>query len=161
MMKRSSAIFLQVVIVLIAIGTIVLMLWEPQIEGRNVNATLYEIYFKDPFLAYAYLASIPFFVALFHAFKVIGLAGRNKAFSQTAVKSLRTIKVCAILLASLIAATEVYLFIAIRGKDDIAGGLAICHFLILVFVVSAAVAAVLQKLLQNAVDIKSENELTV
>ena len=65
-------IFLQVVIVLIGIGALALMLWEPHIEGRNAHATLFEIYFKDPFLAYAYIASIPFFVALYQAFKVLG-----------------------------------------------------------------------------------------
>ena len=48
-MKRSSTIFLQVVIVLIGIGALALMLWEPHIEGRNAHATLFEIYFKIPF----------------------------------------------------------------------------------------------------------------
>jgi hypothetical protein len=63
-MKRSSTIFLQIVIVLIGIGTFVLLLWEPQIEGVNAHATLFEIYFKDPFLACVYIGSIPYFVAL-------------------------------------------------------------------------------------------------
>ena len=63
-LKRSSTIFLQVVIVLIGIGALSLMLWEPHLEGRNANATLFQIYFNDPFLAYAYTGSIAFFVAL-------------------------------------------------------------------------------------------------
>jgi len=37
--------------VLIGVGVLAGLLWEPQIEGRNVNATQFEIYFKDPFLA--------------------------------------------------------------------------------------------------------------
>src|SRR6267378_1038261 len=89
-------IFLQAVIVLIAIGALALMLWEPHIEGRNAHATPVEIYFKDPFLAYAYVASIPFFAALYQAFKVLGYARQNRVFSQAAVKALRTIKFCAI-----------------------------------------------------------------
>ena len=78
MKKRSlviPTIFLQAVIVLIGIGALALMLWEPHIEGRNAHATFFEIYFKDPFLAYAYLASIPFFVALYQVFKVLGYIG--------------------------------------------------------------------------------------
>src|SRR5215210_2916938 len=63
--KRSATIFLQVVVVLIGIGALALMLWEPHLEGRNAHATPFEIYFKDPFLAYAYLASLAFFVASF------------------------------------------------------------------------------------------------
>src|ERR1700752_3761839 len=89
-------IFLQVVIVLIGIGALALMLWEPHIEGRNAHATPFEIYFKDPFLAYAYIASNPFFVVLYQAFKVLGYAGQDKVFSQAAVKALRTIKFCVI-----------------------------------------------------------------
>ena len=89
-MKRSSTIFLQVVVVLIGIGALAIMLWEPHIEGRNAHATLFEIYFKDPFLAYAYIASIPFFVALYQAFKVLGYVRQNKTFSQATVKALGT-----------------------------------------------------------------------
>ena len=91
-MKKSSTIFLQVVIVLIGIGALALMLWEPHLEARNAHATLFEIYFKDPFLAYAYIASLPFFVALYQAFKLLGYIGQNKVFSLGSVKALRTIK---------------------------------------------------------------------
>ncbi len=80
-MKRCSTIFLQIVIVLIGIGALALMLWEPHTEGRNAHATLFEIYFRDPFLAYAYIASISFFVALYQAFKLLGYAGSNTVFS--------------------------------------------------------------------------------
>src|ERR671919_1411445 len=97
-MKRSATIFLQIVIVLIGIGALALMLWEPHLEGRNAHATLFEIYFKDPFLAYAYLASIAFFVALFQAFTLLGYIGHNKVFSLDSVRALRTIKYCAMVL---------------------------------------------------------------
>ena len=94
-MKKTSTIFLQLVIVLIGIGALALMLWEPHIEGRNEHATLFQIYFNDPFLAYAYIASIPFFVALYQVFKVLGYVRQTRTFSQATVKALRTIKYCA------------------------------------------------------------------
>lgn len=159
--KRSPTVFLQVVIVLIGIGALALMLWEPHLEGRNVHATLFEIYFKDPFLAYAYTASIAFFVALFQAFRLLGYIGQNNVFSLDSVRALRTIKYCAIALVAMIGAAVVYLFIAVRGKDDIAGGVAMGLAMIFVSVVIATAAAVFEKLLQNAVDMKSENDLTV
>ena len=81
-MNRTPIAFLRIVILLIGIGAFAFLLWEPHIEGRNAHATLFEIYFKDPFLAYAYVASIPFFVALYQAFKVLGYAGQNRVFSQ-------------------------------------------------------------------------------
>ena len=159
--KRSSTIFLQLVIVLIGIGVLALMLWEPHLEGRNAHATLVEIYFKDPFLAYAYLASIAFFAALFQAFRLLGYIGRNKVFSLDSVRALRTIKYCAIALVAMIGAAVAYLFIFVRAKDDIAGGVAIGLFMIFVSVVIGTAAAVFERLLQNAVDMKSENDLTV
>src|SRR3954447_11636021 len=79
-MKRSATVFLQIVIVLLGIGTLALLLWEPHLEGRNKHATLFEVYFTDSFLVYVYLGSIPFFVALYQAFTVLGYAGQNKIF---------------------------------------------------------------------------------
>ena len=109
---RSSTIFLQIVIVLIGIGALALMLWEPHIEGRNAHATLFQIYFNDPFLAYAYIASISFFVALYQAFKVLGYARQNKVFSKASVKALRTIKYCAIAIVGFVAIGEIFILFA-------------------------------------------------
>jgi di/tricarboxylate transporter len=159
--RRTSTIFLQGVIVLIGIGALALMLWEPHLEGRNAHATLFEIYFKDPFLAYAYLASIAFFVALFQAFTLLRYIGQNEVFSLKSVRALRTIKRCAMALVAMIGAAVAYLFLFVRHKDDIAGGVAIGLFMIFVSVVIGTAAAVFQRLLQTAVDIKSENDLTV
>ncbi len=161
-MKKGSTIFLQIVIVLLGFGALALLLWEPQLEGRNVNATNFEIYFKDPFLAYAYLASIPFFVALYQSFKLLVYIGRNEVFSQRSVNALRSIKYCAMVLASFIVGAEVWLFTVQRSKsDDIAGGVAVGLFMLFGSVVIATAAAVFERMLQNAVDIKSENDLTV
>lgn len=160
-MKRVSTIFLQAVIVLLGIGVLAALLWEPQVEGRNVNATQFEIYFKDPFLAYIYIAFVPFFVGLYQAFKMLGYARRDEIFSERSVRALRTIKYCAITTAIFILGAEGYLFIFVRGEDDIAGGVAMGVFIIFVSAVIATAAAVFERILQNAVDIKSENDLTV
>ena len=162
MKKRSlvvPTIFLQAVIVLIGIGALAVMLWEPNIEGRNAHATLFEVYFKDPFLAYAYVASIPFFVALYQAFKILGYAGQNKVFSPTAVKALRTIKYCAIAIIGFVAVGE--MFIMLGDSDDRAGGVFMGILITFGSIVVAAAAAMFERILQNAVDIKSENDLAV
>jgi len=150
-MRKGSIIFLQVVVVLIGIGALALMLWEPQIEGRNVNAALFEIYFKDPFLAYAYVASIPFFVALYKVFGLLGDIGRGNVFSQRSVRALRVIKYCMILLVCSVLGAEGYLFIFQRGKEDIAGGAVVGLFIILVFVAIGTGAAVFERRLKRRV----------
>lgn len=107
---RSSAYFSQAVIVLIAVGTFVFLLWEPHVEGVNAHAaSLYDIYFDDPFLAFAYVASIPFFVALRQAFKLLGYAGRRELFSRSSARALRTIRWCAIAMIPCIAIGTVWL----------------------------------------------------
>lgn len=159
--KRSSTIFLQVVIVLVGIGALAFLLWEPHIEGRNAHATTFEIYFKDPFLAYAYLSSTAFFLALFKAFRLLGYIGHGEVFSPRSVGALRTIKYCAMTIVATVGAALAYLGIAVRGKDDIAGGVAMGLVLIFGSLVIAAAAAVFEKLLQSAVEMKSENDLTV
>src|SRR5215467_14229954 len=144
-MKRSSTIFLQVVIVLIGIGALAIMLWEPHIEGRNAHATSFEIYFRDPFLAYAYIASVPFFVALYQAFRVLGYAGQNKVFSQAAVKALRTIKYCAIAIIGFVAVGEI--FIMLGDSDDRAGGVFMGILITFGSIVIAAAAAMFERIL--------------
>ena len=156
-MKKAPTIFLQVVIVLIGIGALALMLWEPHIEGRNAHATHFEIYFKDPFLAYAYLASTPFFVALYQAFKVLGYIGQDKAFSQATVEALRTIKFCTLAIIGFVALGE--LFIRLGNSDDRAGGVFMGILITFGSAVIAAAAAMFEEILQNAVDIKPENDL--
>src|ERR1044072_941737 len=148
-MKRSSTIFLQVAVILLGVCVFVFLLWEPQREGRNVNATQFEIYFKDPFLAYIYLAFVPFFVALYQAFKILGYAGRNEIFSQRSVRALRIIKYCAITTAIFILGAEAYLFIFMSGKDDIAGGVMMGAFIIFVSAIIATAATVFERKLQK------------
>ena len=148
-MKRGSTIFLQIVILLLGAGVLVFLLLEPQVEGRNVNATQFEIYFKDPFLAYIYLAFVPFFVGLYQGFKILGYARRNEIFFQHSVQALRIIKNCALTTAILILGAEAYLFIFIRGKDDIAGGVAMGVFIIFVSAIIGTAAAVFARTLQK------------
>jgi len=159
-MKRGSTIFLQVVIVLIGIGVLAALLWEPQVEGRNVHATQFEIYFKDPFLAYIYLAFVPFFVGLYQAFKILGYARQNEIFSQRSVRALRIIKYCALTTAILIVGAEAYIFIFVRGTDDVAGGVMMGAFIIFVSAIIATAAALFERRLQKDVDVKSVGGLT-
>src|SRR5436190_6273206 len=158
-MNRGASVFLRVVLVLFGIGALALLLWEPHLEGRNANATLFAIYFKDPFLAYVYVASIAFFAGLFQAFKVLGYAGRNQEFSPAAVRSVRTMKYCAITLLGFVAIAEA--IIMFSPSDDRAGGVVIGLVIFFAAIVVATATVLLERALQNGVDLKSENDLTV
>ncbi len=161
-MKRSSTIFLQFVVVLIGVVALALLLWEPHLEGRNANATLFQIYFQDPLLSLVYIGSIPFFIALYQAFQVLGRVGRNEVFSPEVVKALRTIKYCALAVIGFVIVEELFILI-MGGSDNDNPGAPIFMGLLIVFpsIVVAVAAAMFERILQNAVDLKSEHDLTV
>ena len=159
-MKRGSILFLRAVIVLVGVAVLAGLLWEPQVEGRNVNADQLTIYFRDPFLAYVYVGSLPFFYGLYQAFKLLGYLGRGQAFSPAAVEALRRIKYCALIVIGFIVGAEAYIIFGVES-DDHAGGVAMGVFTGFPCLVAATAAAVLERVLQSAVELKSEHDLTV
>ena len=159
-MKKSSTIFLQLVIVLIGIVALGIMIRFPLTEGRATNLDLFSIY-ADPFIIYGYAVSIAFFVALYKAFKLLGYIGQNKVFSLGSVKALRTIKYCAIVLSISIVMAVLFIMTSHNKDDDPAGFIAMGILTTFISIVIATAAAVFEKTLQSAVDIKSENDLTV
>lgn len=94
-MKRFLTVMFQTAVVLLGVGALAFLLWAPQVDGRNARATVFEIYFTDPFVAYVYAASIPFFVGLHRAFSLLGHFRKQGAFSQVTVDTLRSIRRCA------------------------------------------------------------------
>ena len=159
-MKRTSTIFLQAVIVLIGIVALVILIRLPLTEGRAANLDLFSIY-ADPLILYGYASSIAFFIALYKAFRLLGYIGQNRVFSSNSVATLKSIKYCAIVLGILILGAGVYIRIFHSKEDDPAGFIAICIVTTFASVVVATVAAIFEKILQNAIDIKFENDLTI
>lgn len=158
-MKKGSTLFLKFVICLIAIGVLIWLIWFPQLEGRATNLDLISIY-KDPLIIYTYIGSIPFFVGLYQALKLLGYIDSNNVFSQLSVNAMGKIKYCAIAFSGFIMLGILYIRVFIQGEDP-AGVTGLGIITIFASIVIAATAAVFQSLLQNAVDIKSENDLTV
>ncbi|MBX4205218.1 MAG: DUF2975 domain-containing protein [Candidatus Doudnabacteria bacterium] len=157
-MKPNSTLFLKIVLILMGLAVLTGVLWEPHLEGRNTNAGFITIYFYDPFLVYIYLGTIPFFFALYQAFKLLRYVEQNKTFSQDSVRALRNIKYCALIIVGLVSALIPYAFFVAEEAPPL-----VVMSLVVIFTstVIAVFAALLQKLFQNAVDIKSENDLTV
>jgi hypothetical protein len=160
MIKRSSTFFLKTVLLVIGLLVFAGMIWFPQTEGRAANLNLVSIY-ANPFIIFIYIGSIPFFVGLYQAFKLLNLIDANKAFSQAAVNTLRNMKLASLVLIGFIAFALIYIRFTATGDDDPAGPTMLGIIASFGIAVIATAAAVFQRLLQNAVDIKSENDLTV
>lgn len=160
MLKKSSTLFLKIVLILIAVAVLAGLIYFPQTEGRAANLDLINIY-ANPFIIYVYIGSIPFFFGLYQAFKLLNLIDESKAFSQSAVNTLRNMKFASLVLIGFIILALVYTRFTATGDDDPAGPTAIGIMVSFAVAVIATAAGVFQKLFQNAVDIKSENDLTV
>src|SRR5258706_9108520 len=114
--KSGSTLFLKVVLLFIAIGVLAALLRFPQTEGRAAHLDLISIY-SDPFIIYIYIASIPFFVGLYEAFKLLNLIDARNAFSQGAVNTLRNMKFASLSLIGFIALAEFYIRFVAHGDD--------------------------------------------
>ncbi len=107
-----------------------------------------------------YVPAVPFFIALYQAMKLLDYIDANKAFSLLSIGALNIIKYCALIISVLFLAGMPYVF-HVADKDDAPGVVLLGFVIIGASFVVATFAAVLQKLLQNAADLQSENDLTV
>ena len=106
-------------------------------------------------------SAIMFFVAAGQVLKLLNLIDANKAFSKASVHTMQNVKRCGLIISGL-SATILPLVFLLAESDDAPG-------LILIFgtifigapLVIGVFAGVAQALFQNAIDIKSENDLTV
>ncbi len=159
-MKRET-LFLKAVVFLMGIPVLALCIFLVPSLAAWATKEIPEF----PFLQYLifigfYATAITFFFALYQTLKLLNYIDRNIAFSELSVKALNNIKYCAITISILYAAGMPCL-ILIADKDDAPGGVVIGLIIIFASIVVAVFAAVLQKLLKNAIEIKSENDLTV
>ncbi|MBI5420993.1 MAG: DUF2975 domain-containing protein [Parcubacteria group bacterium] len=157
-MKRGLLIFLKLVIILIGIVALLVMVRFPLTEGRAINLDLFSIY-SDPFILYGYAASLPFFIVLYQASKLLGYIEQNK-FSLGSVKALRAIKHSAIIQSLLIIMAVLYIMTSHNKDDDPAGFIVIGTLATFIFVVIATAASVFEKFSKSAVDTKPENDST-
>jgi hypothetical protein len=154
-MQRGSTLLLKTVIIVLGLAVLALFtIAFPRVIG-DISLGGY-----DPILLGMYLTAIPFYFALYQTMKLLSYIDSNTAFSEASVRALQNIKRSGLAISAMYAIGMPYIF-HVANLDDAPGVVLIgCVFVGTSFVV-AVFAAVLQKLLQNAIDIKSENELTV
>ncbi|KAA0774981.1 MULTISPECIES: DUF2975 domain-containing protein [Bacillus] len=160
-MNQGSTLFLKTAIILIGIPVFALCIFLIPNIG-NYTADLYPdiAYIKYLVLINLYATVIPFYFALYQAFKLVSYIDKGNAFSKLSVRALKKIKQCAITI-SVLYVVGMPLFYLVAERDDAPGIIIIGMILIFSSMVIAVFAAVLQRLLKDAIDIKSENDLTV
>ncbi|MFW2109066.1 DUF2975 domain-containing protein [Bacillus spizizenii] len=160
-MNRVSTLFLKIAVILIGIPILALCIFVvPKIANYAAELLPNMAYIQYLVFVFLYVAAIPFYFALYQAFKLLSYIDKNKAFSKISVKALKNIKYCAVTISILFAAGMPFFYL-MAEIDDAPGIIVIGLVIIFASMVIAVFAAVLQKLLKEAIDIKSENDLTV
>lgn len=117
-----------------------------------------------PFLIVPWIFSLPVFIALFQILKILNYIDKGEAFSKKLVKALKNIKISAFVFSGLTILGAIFLIGMgrITGEsEDVLPVVVLGTVITFVSIVVATCTAVLQKLMQNAVDLKEENDLTV
>lgn len=153
--KLSSTLFLRGVV--LGIGAVVLgicLFGVPSAIASDSTGLYW------PILLGLYVPAAPYFYAIYQTLKLLNYIDNGTAFSDLSTKALRAIKYCGVIIAGLFAVASPYVF-HVADKDDAPGVL----LLDLVFVAAslsvAVFAAVLERLLRDAIVLKDENDLTV
>jgi hypothetical protein len=156
---KLETLFLKIAVVLIAMPILALcILGVVRLSTERINLEYASMLY--PILIGMYLSAIPFFAALFQALKLLSYIDKNNAFSELSVNALKNIKYCASAISILYVLVMPFLYF-LAEKDDAPGIILIGMVFVFVSFVVAVFAAVLQKLLKNAIEIKSENDLTI
>jgi len=153
--NRGPTLFLKLVIFFIglaALGLCALLLLV------SINSE--EVGYYRPILIGMCVTSIPFFFGLYQALKLLGYIDKNKAFSDLSVNALKKIKFSAVTISVMYVLGMPFIYY-VGEKDDAPGVILIGLVLVAAPIVVAVFAAILQKLLRSAINIKLENDLTV
>ncbi|MFI8684907.1 DUF2975 domain-containing protein [Rossellomorea sp. NPDC077527] len=159
-MKQATTLLLKIAVFVIGIPVLAFCLFlVPPFANFAANLNTGIGLMKYLIFIVMYGAALPFFFALYQAFNLLRYIDENTAFSELSVKALKNIKGCAITISGLYVVGMPFLHLIARNIDPPIGFLGI----IIIFgsLVIAVFAAILQRLLQDAIHIKSENDLTV
>lgn len=163
-MKQKSTWLLKLAVVLMAIPPLALtgLLWF------EIGKTAYKEAANGATLGYIILgilllitvSLIPYLAALSQSFKLLHYIDISKAFSELSVAALKKIKKSALVISG-IYVLALPLVAMVAEWDDAPGLIIIGMLPIFAAVVISIFAAVLERLLKEAIEIKTENELTV
>lgn len=158
-MKRGTTLFLKLAVLFIGLPVLGLSLFGlTWLINNPANPTYDQLLY--PVLIGIYVSVLPFFSALYQTFKLLNHIDKNQAFSELSVKALKNIKFCALTISGLYVIVLPFVF-GLAQMDDAPGLVLMGMVPVFASLVIAVFAAVLQRLLQDAIDIKKENDLIV
>lgn len=158
-MKKGTTIFLKLAVILLGliIMTFSIVVFI-DIVGNPANPDY--AYMLYPIVLGIYISSIPFYFALYQSYRLLSYIDKGEAFSELSVHALRKIKYCGIIISIIFAVIIPFVYM-LAQVEDAPGLILVGTVPIFTAMVVAVFAAVLERLLKEAIDIKSFNDLTV
>ena len=158
---RRETMILKIAVVMLGIPvaalSVLLLPWIAKDASESSIRMAYVIY---GILILMYISVVPFFAALYQGFRLLGYIDSNKAFSELSLKSIQKIRSCAAAI-SIIYLFAMPLFYIVAEIDDAPGVILVGMIFVFAPLSVAVFAAILKKLLKNAIDLKNDNELTI
>jgi ABC-type polysaccharide transport system permease subunit len=151
-------VYLMAIVVIIVCAILLPEIAREEAVGKTTPPVVY------PFFISAWVLSIPIFAALHQTLKLLEYIDHNKAFSKKSVQALQNIKYCAVIFSVLIAMgamTVIFLARSVDPTEEVVHIVTLGSIFIFVPTVIATFTAVLQRLLQDTIYKKSENDLTI
>lgn len=158
-MKRGTTLFLKLALIIMGFPVVALgIVGIFYLMKSPVNPDYAHILY--PIIIGMYLSVLPYLGALYQSFRLLNFIDKNEAFSQISVNALKIIKYCGITFSGLYVIVLPFVYV-VAELDDAPGLIIVGMIPVFGGLVISVFAAVLQRLLQEAINIKSENELTV
>ena len=158
---RRETMILKIAVIMLGIPVAALsVLLLPRIARDAAQSSIRMAYVIYGILILMYISVVPFFAALYQGFRLLGYIDSNKAFSELSLKSIQKIRSCAAAI-SIIYLFAMPLFYIVAEIDDAPGVILVGMIFVFAPLTVAVFAAILKKLLKNAIDLKNDNELTI
>lgn len=162
MKEKIQGLFLKLTFIVAGLITILVAVFLfPGMATEIVFMAPDQEFLSVLFLVLMYPTAAAFLFALFQALRLMGYIDRGQVFSPSSVKALRLMKIAGTIMTILLYIGFMPACFLTAEYED-APGLVIMAFLFSsIPLVVATFVAILQRLLQEAVAIKDENEFTV
>ncbi len=160
-MKQIATIFLRVAIIFMGVGVLALCtvllpsLWgDVATEFPSYSYAVYGVF------AAMFIAAIPFYVGLYGAWRLLTYIDKGMAFTKPSAKTVKTIAFAAGCISFIYIISTPFFYVW-ADNDDAPGLMVIGIVLVGAPMIIAVFASLLHRLISEASDLKSENELMV
>ena len=158
---KGSTILLRMAAGIISLGVLALCVFLlPQVWIHAYNEYPTYGHAVRAVVAVMYVSTIPFYIGIYKGWQILNAIDHGRAFTNRSVVALQTIAYCAGVI-SLIYMISLPFFYIWADNDDAPGLMVIGLFLVGMPLIVGTAIELLRRLLVEAVNIKSENDLTV